>query len=68
MPREKTYISSKCDEVWFGDTNAKAGVQLLFIHHLPILWRNRSTAEYTINKQPTNKASRKLKFIITITQ
>lgn len=38
-----THISSKCDKVGFGGVDGEVVVQLLFEHHLTVLWKNTHT-------------------------
>lgn len=39
----ETHISSKCDEVRSGEVDAEVVVQLLFKHHLTVLWNKQTT-------------------------
>ena len=40
---KETHISSKCDEVRSGEVDAEVVVQLLFKHHLTVLWNTQTT-------------------------
>lgn len=42
VQKGETHISSKCDEIRFGEGDVEVVVELLFKHHFTFLWKQES--------------------------